>query len=115
MAWYVVLAILGGLAALRPWELGAKADAFAPAPRGIRPEWYFVFMFQTLKLLPAKIGFLDGELLGVLGFGTAFVIWTLLPFFDLGHRGRTQRFVTGAGVFAVTYLLVMTVYGYVAK
>jgi cytochrome b6 len=115
MAWYVVLAILGGLAALRPWELGAKADAFAPAPPGIRPEWYFMFMFQTLKLLPAKIGFIDGELLGVLGFVTAFVIWMLLPFFDLGRCGRTQRFVTGAGVFAVTYLLVMTVYGYVAK
>ena len=48
------------------WE---KADPFAPAPAGIRPEWFFVFMFQTLKLIPAKVGFVDGEVLGVIGFG----------------------------------------------
>jgi quinol-cytochrome oxidoreductase complex cytochrome b subunit len=39
MAWYVGLAVLGALAALAPWELGTKADPFAPAPAGIRPEW----------------------------------------------------------------------------
>jgi cytochrome b6 len=115
MAWYVALAILAGLAAFKPWELGVKADAFAPAPPGIRPEWYFMFMFQTLKLLPAKIGFVDGELLGVLGFGLAAIVWTLLPFFDRETRGRTQRFVTGAGVFVLAYIAAMTVFGYLAK
>src|SRR5262245_11370880 len=39
MAWYGALAVLGSLAALFPWELGEKADPFAPAPAGIRPEW----------------------------------------------------------------------------
>jgi quinol-cytochrome oxidoreductase complex cytochrome b subunit len=115
MAWYVALAILGALAAFKPWELGTKADLFAPAPPGIRPEWYFMFMFQTLKLIPAKIGFLDGDLVGVLGFGAAFLIWALLPFFDPGRPGRMQRFITGAGVFALSYVVVMTVYGYLAK
>jgi cytochrome b6 len=115
MAWYIALGILGALAALKPWELGVKADPFAPAPAGIRPEWYFMFMFQTLKLLPAKIGFLNGELLGVFGFGLAALIWTLLPIFDRGRPGRTQRFITGAGIFVVAYILVMTAYGYLAK
>jgi len=115
MAWYVALAVLGALAALKPWELGTKADLFAPAPPGIRPEWYFMFMFQTLKQIPAKIGPLDGELLGVLGFGAAFLVWALLPFFDPGRPGRTQRWITGAGVFALGYVVVMTVYAYVAK
>jgi cytochrome b6 len=115
MAWYVALAILGVLAAFKPWELGVKADAFAPAPPGIRPEWYFMFMFQTLKLIPAKIGFLDGDLVGVLGFGAAFLVWALLPFLDPGRPGRVQRFITGAGVFALGYVVVMTVYGYLAK
>ena len=71
MAWYVALAILGALAAFKPWELGVKADPFAPAPAGIRPEWYFMFMFQTLKMIPAKIGPVNGDLLGVVGFGAA--------------------------------------------
>jgi cytochrome b6 len=115
MAWYLALAILGALAAFKPWELGVKADPFASAPAGIRPEWYFMFMFQTLKLLPAKIGPINGELVGVLGFGLAAVVWTLLPFFDRGGSGRTSRWIAGAGIFALFYIIAMTAYGYMAK
>lgn len=115
MAWYIALAILGGLAAFKPWELGTKADAFASAPPGIRPEWYFMFMFQTLKMIPAKLWIFDGELLGVLGFNAAFAVWLLLPFFDRGRGGRAQRWITGAGVFALSYVVGMTVYAYFAK
>ncbi|MGH9579347.1 MAG: cytochrome b [Terriglobales bacterium] len=114
-AWYVALGVLGALAALVPWELGTKADPFAPAPAGIRPEWYFVFMFQTLKLIPAKIGFVDGEIAGVLAFGAAGLVWLLLPFLDRNHPQRASRWVLGLGVFAVVYIGAMTVYGYVAK
>ena len=115
MAWYVVLAILGGLAALKPWELGVKADPFGAAPPGIRPEWYFMFMFQSLKFIPAKIWIFDGELLGVMGFGAAFLAWTLVPFFDTGRRGWVQKFVTGVGVFGLGFIGVMTLYAYTAK
>jgi cytochrome b6 len=115
MAWYLVLAILGILAAFRPWELGTKADLFAPAPAGIRPEWYFMFMFQTLKFIPGKIGPINGELLGLLGFTLAGICWTLLPFIDRGRSGRGQRWVTGAGLFALGYIVGMTLYGYLAK
>jgi quinol-cytochrome oxidoreductase complex cytochrome b subunit len=92
-----------------------KADPFAPAPAGIRPEWYFMFMFQTLKLIPAKIGFINGELVGILAFGVAGLLWTVLPFFDRGTPGRAQRLITGAGVFALAYIVVLTAYGYMAK
>ena len=71
MAWYIALGVLGALAAILPWELGTKADPFAPAPAGIRPEWYFMFMFQTLKKIPAKLWFVDGDVLGILVFGVA--------------------------------------------
>ena len=54
IGWYAALGVLGALAAIFPWELGTKADAFAAAPAGIRPEWYFLFMFQTLKYLPVQ-------------------------------------------------------------
>jgi quinol-cytochrome oxidoreductase complex cytochrome b subunit len=115
MAWYIALGVLGALAALSPWGLGTKADPFAPAPAGIKPEWYFLFMFQTLKLIPAKIGPLDGEVLGILVFGLAGAIWMLLPFFGGLGRGRAHRWILGAGIFAVSYMAAMTVYGYVAK
>ena len=115
MAWYFALGVLGILAALFPWELGAKADPFGSAPAGIRPEWYFLFMFQTLKLIPAKIWFIPGEVLGILSFSVAGLLWLLLPFFDRAADGRARRWITGIGVFALGYMLVMTVYAYMAK
>ena len=115
MAWYIALGVLGALAAIWPWELGSKADPFAPAPAGIRPEWYFMFMFQTLKKIPAKVWFVDGEVVGILVFGAAGVVWLLLPFFDQAGKGRGRRFIMGAGVFALSYILAMTAYGYLAK
>jgi cytochrome b6 len=115
IAWYIALGVLGALAALNPWELGTKADPFAPAPAGIKPEWYFLFMFQTLKLIPAKVAFIDGELLGVLGFGLAGALWLVLPFLDRPRLKYMNALVTGAGVFALAYIAVFTVYGYVAK
>jgi cytochrome b6 len=115
MAWYIALGVLGALAAILPWDLGTKADPFAPAPAGIRPEWYFMFMFQTLKEIPAKVWFVDGELVGILVFGVAGALWLLLPFFDPLARGRGRRFIMGAGIFALCYMIAMTVYGYIGK
>ncbi len=113
IAWYATLGILGVLASLFPWELGVKADPFAAAPAGIRPEWYFMFMFQTLKLIPAKIAFLDGEVVGILTFGAAGLVLALVPFL---HRGRrSQLLITGAAVLALAYMGGMTFYAYLAK
>ena len=109
MGWYAALGVLGALAAVFPWELGTKADAFAPAPAGIRPEWYFLFAFQTLKLLPAKILFLEGEFAGLIGFTLAGVVWALVPFLDYkAGFGRVTRFFTGLGIFALGYMVVMS-------
>ena len=115
VGWLTALAVLAGLAAYFPWELGAKADPFAPAPAGIRPEWYFMFMFQTLKYLPAKIGPIDGELIGVMGFNFAGLFLLLVPFLD-GRTARGERsplfFWIGVGI--VAYVVVLSVLGYMA-
>ena len=81
-AWTVALAVLAALAAFYPWELGLKADPFAAAPAGIRPEWYFLWEFQTLKYVPASAFGINGELLvvGALGIGAALLL--ALPFLD---------------------------------
>lgn len=115
MAWYIALGVLGALAATLPWELGTKADPFSPAPAGIRPEWYFMFMFQTLKNIPAKVWLVDGEVVGILVFTLAGFLWLLLPFFDQAARGRGRKVIMGAGIFAVNYIIAMTIYGYWAK
>jgi quinol-cytochrome oxidoreductase complex cytochrome b subunit len=113
MGWLVILALLATLATLFPWELGEKADPFASAPAGIKPEWFFIFMFQTLKFLPAKIGPVDGEVLGVVAFGVAALFWLLVPFLDRkSARGEKSPVFTLIGVIALLYITVMTVVGY---
>ena len=115
MWWYVALGVLAALALFLPWEIGKKADAFAVVPPGIRPEWYFLAMFQVLKLLPAHIMGVEGEMLGVLGFGLAAMVLLFLPFLDRGAaEGRSSRLVTIGGVIALACMLVFTIYGYLA-
>jgi cytochrome b6 len=114
MVWYGTLAVLGALAAIFPWELGEKADPFASAPKGIRPEWYFLAQFYTLKLIPSHVWFFEGELLGIACFGALALCWALLPVWGVNRAGQTrQRLVTAAGVFLVAYLAVFTYLGYV--
>ena len=115
IAWYVALGVLGALAAIFPWNLGVKADPFTSAPAGIKPEWYFLFMFQTLKLIPSKVWFIDGEIVGVLAFGIAGLVWLLLPFFESYVPSRSKRWINGIGIFALAYIVGMTIYGHFAQ
>lgn len=113
IGWILAIGALAALAAIFPWELGEKADPFAPAPAGIRPEWYFLFMFQTLKLIPAKIWVFDGEVVGILAFGLGGLFWILVPFLDKPslHSRRSSIF-TIIGLVIVLYIVAMTIYGY---
>jgi cytochrome b6 len=111
VVWLVGLALLAALAALSPWALGRKADPFASAPAGIRPEWYFLFVFETLKLLPAKILGIEGEILGLGAFTLAGLLWFLVPVLDRrSRRGEPSRLFTGLGWAAIVYIVAMTVY-----
>lgn len=114
MAWYGALAVLGSLAALFPWELGEKADPFASAPAGIRPEWYFLSAFYTLKLIPSKVWIVEGELLGLVGLTAGVVVWTLAPFWGqhLEQRPRATVVLNGIGIALISYLVVFSLLGY---
>ena len=113
VGWLAALGMLALLAALFPWELGTKADPYAPAPAGIKPEWYFGWMFQTLRMLPSHILGLEGELVGVLGIGVAALLWVAVPFLDdprgTGSRGRFWMMV---GVIAILYVVSFTLMVY---
>ena len=107
LGWTLVLGLIVLLSSLFPWELGEKADILKPAPPHIRPEWFFVFMYQTLKYVPKAVG--------VFGFAIAGAIWVLLPFFDRkSNRGEPNRLYTIIGILAVVYMVALTIIGYVA-
>ncbi len=116
VGWLCALAVLAALAAFLPAELGRKADPFAPAPVGIKPEWYFMFMFQTLKYLPSHILGLEGEIVGILGFGLAGLVLLLIPFLDWrAARGESSPMFTWIGIAIIVYIIVLTYLGYTAS
>jgi cytochrome b6 len=113
LAWMIALGALASLAAFLPAELGVKADPFSAAPAGIKPEWYFLFAFQTLKLLPAKVAGIEGEAVGVFALTVAGLLWALVPFLDRrSARGEKSPLFTAIGVLALLYFVGMTLYGH---
>jgi cytochrome b6 len=115
--WLAALAILAAMAAFMPAHLGVKADPFAPAPVGIRPEWYFMFMFQTLRYLPATILGINGELVGVAGFGLVGAVLLVVPFLDRpkspdARPGKLWTYLTYA---ALAFIVILTWLGYAAN
>lgn len=82
------LAVLLTIVLFAPWLFLPK-DALVPAdpfttPEHIKPEWYFLWAYQTLKIFPSKL----------LGLGVQGVLMTglaLLPFLDLGVERNPLR------------------------
>ena len=107
--WIFALGVLAALAAMMPWELGEKADPFAPAYENIRPEWYYVFMFQALKLVPGgEILGIEYEAVPIVLFGVAGLALLLVPFLD---RGRSRGWAI-AGLIGLAFVVGMTCWGY---
>jgi len=116
VGWLAALAMLAALAAFFPAELGRKADPFLPAPAGIKPEWYFMFMFQSLKYLPSHILGIEGEIVGILGFSLGGLFLLLVPFLDRRTaRGEPSRLFTWIGIAIIAYMLLFTYLGYTAS
>jgi len=107
--WTVALALLAGLSAYLPWELGVKADLFAAAPAGIKPEWYFLWTFQALKVVPGHVFGIEGELvaIGALTIGALGIV--LLPFLD-PNTARSRTIVNWLASFAVVFMVAMTLW-----
>jgi cytochrome b6 len=106
--WTLALGLVAALSAFFPWELGRKVDLLAPAPAGIRPEWYFLWAFQTLKFVPAKLFGLEGEFVASIAFGLGGAALLALPLLDRNTQ-TSRRIVTWMGAAVVLYMVAMTV------
>jgi ubiquinol-cytochrome c reductase cytochrome b subunit len=78
----VVLAVIVGILGLMfPVGLQEPANPL-DTPLHVKPEWYFLFLYQILKVIPPTILGIEGTGLGVTAVIVALVIATLWPFFD---------------------------------
>jgi len=99
VAWYVILGILVVLSSLLPAGIEAKADPLV-TPQGIKPEWYFLAVYELLKMVPKLVGILAP--IGLVG------IITLLPILDRNREVHPRHRVLAIGI-AVVLLAGMVV------
>jgi cytochrome b6 len=70
-------------------------------------------MFTTLKLVPAHLFSVEGEVLAILVFILGAFLWMLLPFLDRkASREQKSPVISVIGFLILTYIVVMTVLTY---
>lgn len=111
--WLVVMGAVVTIAVFLPPEIGRKADPLAAPPENIKPEWYFLFIFQTLKLFPGDMLGMSGETLAVTLIAAGLLFLFFIPLLDgRSRRGEKSAFFTWVGIFYLVYFLTMTAFGY---
>lgn len=113
LGWMLIFVLIGVLCVFFPWEVGQKADPFAPTPVGIKPEWYFTSMFTTLKIVPSHILFMEGEILAILAFMVGGILLMLVPFLDRNAaREKRSPIFSLIGLIILLYIIIMTAVTY---
>lgn len=110
IVWLILAGILFSVALFFPPSLDKKADLMAPAPEGVKPEWYFLFLFQTLKIFPAKILFIYGDTIAVFVILLAGVLIFFLPLIDNKPGEKKGRAITFLAYLTLLYALLMTIW-----
>jgi len=110
MVWLVLIGVLLSLALFFPHPVGPAADLMAPAPEGIKPEWYFLFLFQTLKIFPAHMLLISGETVAVLLILLGAILFFFLPMIDNRPEEKKGRIITWAAVGFILYALIMSIW-----
>ncbi len=96
VAIFVAFAVLFAIAATIEAPLGKMADpndtSFVP-----RPEWYFLFLFETLKFFEGSLEIVGAVILPTL----AMLLLAALPFIDTGKLRKVTQRTTAIGVVAL--------------
>jgi cytochrome b6-f complex subunit 4 len=104
MIFFLFLGIIGGVALLWPADLGPRANVLV-TPADIKPEWYFLGLFQLIKVVP--------ELVGLVAVAIVLLLLVLLPFIDRSPERNPLRkpVTTVVGLVIVTALVALTIWG----
>ena len=104
MILFLFLAVMGGLALLWPAGMDPRANVLV-TPVGIKPEWYFLGLFQLIKLIP--------EVIGLVLVGVVILLLVILPFVDRSpeRNPRYKPVTTTIALIVIIGLIVLTIWG----
>jgi cytochrome b6 len=118
LLWLICLITLMILAVFLPygpgipgieWELGAKADPLQPAYPGIKPEWYFLWIYQLLKEFPPHLLGMEGPQAALALVSVLMLVWVAIPWLDRNARkDRPSPGFSDYGVAAIVWLTYLT-------
>jgi cytochrome b6-f complex subunit 4 len=111
----VVLAIIIGiLGMLFPVGLQAPADPLN-TPLHVKPEWYFLALYQLLKYVPPSILGINGPMFAVVAIVLALLAVTIWPFLDKKADSKKAMRIRAIGVaFFVVLAIALTIWGEVS-
>jgi cytochrome b6-f complex subunit 4 len=107
MIFFLFLGVMGGLALLWPADLAPQANLLVTPP-GIKPEWYFLGLFQLIKVIP--------EIAGIIVPGVVVLLMVILPFVDRSPERNPLRkpVTTTIALVIIVALVVLTIWGAVS-
>ena len=118
LLWLLCLILLATLVVSLPygpglpgveWELGKKANPLAPAYPGIKPEWYFLWVYQLLKEFPPHLLGMEGPQAAILLVSVLLGIWAMVPWLDRrAQREESSPAFTDLGVAAILFVGYLT-------
>jgi quinol-cytochrome oxidoreductase complex cytochrome b subunit len=107
----VLVVIFGVLGMLFPVGLQLPADPLN-TPLHVKPEWYFLALYQILKFVPPQILGIDGPMFAVVTILLAVLAVIFWPFLDKKEDSRKAvrvRFILT--VIGVIIAIAMTIWG----
>lgn len=108
--------IIGAIAMFSPVGLQAPADPLN-TPLHVKPEWYFLFLYQLLKVVPDYVFFgqIEGRVLVTVGAIVGLLGLMLLPFFDKkDDTKRAWRIRAVLSAVVVIVIIALTIWGEVS-
>jgi quinol-cytochrome oxidoreductase complex cytochrome b subunit len=117
---YVVIGItalavlVGALGMLFPVGLQDPADPLN-TPLHVKPEWYFLALYQLLKYVPPTVLGINGPMFAVVAIVVALAAFTFLPFLDKKADSKKAIRIRAIGVAAFVMLAIaLTIWGEVS-
>ncbi len=103
----ILVVVIGVIGLVAPVGLGAPADAM-DTPAHIKPEWYFLALYQLLRYIPETIGATSPVL--------AIVLLLIWPFLDQkpDRSKKTTKIRFWFSLVAVVILIALTIWGEVS-
>ena len=110
----VLVIIFGVLGMLFPVGLQAPADSLN-TPLHVKPEWYFLALYQILKYIPPQVLGISGPVFGVVTILLAVVAIFLWPFLDKKEDSKkAMRIRLILSIIGVIIAIAMTIWGEVS-